>query len=195
MTAAGTGGTPFPTVRIHYLRPPDRRTVYEQRLLHDDGRVKVTLARDLPFDPPLVVNGEVALERGSDAVWFTFPGAWHDIGRFYGADGRLTGIYANVITPCLFEAGHVWHTTDLFVDLWVPARKGRPRPAEAALVDLDELAEAEARGDLSPDLARRARAEGARLLAAARDGRWPPPVVQAWTRERALGALAELSPP
>lgn len=187
MTTA-PGGAP-PTVRIHYLRPPDRRRIYEQLLILDNGRVKITLARDLEFDPPLVLDDGVALETGSDAVWFTFPGAWHDIGRFHRADGTLTGIYANVITPCLFEAGEVWHTTDLFVDVWMPAEAGRSRPERAVLLDLDELDEAEGQGHVTPELAARAQAEGQRLLDAARRGDWPPAVVHHWTRARALATL------
>ena len=63
-------------------------------------------------------EAEVALERGSDAVWFTFPGLWHDIGRFHRSDGTFTGIYANILTPPLIQPDGVWHTTDLFLDLW-----------------------------------------------------------------------------
>jgi predicted RNA-binding protein associated with RNAse of E/G family len=194
--AAGAGsGRPgaAPEIRIHYLRPPDRRTVYRQHLVHDDGRVKVTLARDLPFDPPLRIRGKIALERGSDAVWFTFPGAWHDIGRFHLADGTFTGIYANIITPCVFQPGGDWETTDLFLDLWIPARPPEsPDPVSARapgpfLLDAEELDEAESSGHVPPRLARAARAEAHDLLQRTAAGTWPPPIVHAWTRERALG--------
>ena len=109
-------------VQIHYLRPPDRREIFEQRLLLDAAAVKVTLAENVPFDPPIQILGEVALEAGSDAVWFTFPGLWHDIGRFHRADGTFTGIYANILTPPVIEESGVWETTDLFLDIWVNAR-------------------------------------------------------------------------
>jgi len=174
-------GTLPSKVHIHYLRPPDRTTVFIQDLIHDDGRVKVTFARDLRFDPPLEIRGEPALETGSDAVWFTFPGAWHDIGRFHRADGTFTGIYANMITPCVFQPGGDWETMDLCMDLWIPAGGDGPM-----LLDEDELDEAERKGWLGADLAGRARIEGRRLLDAARAGTWPPPVVAEWPRERAL---------
>lgn len=174
----GLPGLPRP-VRIHYRRPPERLTVFEQLLVHDDGRVKVTLARGVELDAPLLVEGpggrEVALEPGSDAVWFTFPGAWHDIGLFHRADGVFTGTYANVITPCVFEPGGEWETTDLFLDVWIPEGGG-----EARLLDEDELAEAERRGWIDAALAGRARDEAARILAAARAGRWPPPALDGW---------------
>ncbi len=196
-----------PEIRIHYLRPPEQVTVYRQRLVHDDGRVKVTLARDLPFDPPLRIEGKVALERGSDAVWFTFPGAWHDIGRFHRADGSLTGIYANLITPCVFQPGGDWETTDLFLDLWIPARdrdRDRDRARDATegagaadagpafapiLLDEPEFEAAVDAGHLSPRHADRAREEVRRIRELAAAGRWPPPVVGAWTRDRALRAV------
>ncbi len=171
-------GLPRP-IRIRYHRPPDRTTIYRQSLVHDDGRVKVTFARDLDFDAPIQVDGEPILEPGADAVWFTFPGAWHDIGRFHRADGTFTGVYANVITPCVFEPGGEWETTDLFLDLWIPAGGGPPQ-----LLDEAELQEAEDAGALSPRLASRARKEAARLLEEARQGQWPPPIVHEWTRER-----------
>jgi uncharacterized protein len=169
------------TVHIHYRRPPDRTELFVQDLIHDDGRVKVTLARGLEFDPPLRIRGDVALETGSDAVWFTFPGAWHDIGRFHRADGRFTGLYANVITPCVFQPGGDWETTDLCLDVWIPGGKGR-----AFLLDQDELEEAERKGWVDAGQADRARQEAGLLMEAAREGTWPPLVVQEWTRERAV---------
>jgi predicted RNA-binding protein associated with RNAse of E/G family len=165
------------------VRPPGRIQVYVQEVVHDDGRVKVTYARALELPEPLVVNGTVVLESGSDAVWFTFPGAWHDIGRFHRADGRLTGIYANVLVPCTFEPGE-WLTTDLFLDLWIPARADGTLGAPT-LLDEDELEHAERSGWVGPELAGRAREEANRLLDAAAAGTWPPAVVEEWTLERA----------
>ena len=168
-------------VRIHYARPPDREEVFVQELLLDAPGVKVTLARNVDFDPAVRVGDRVVLEAGSDAVWFTFPETWHDIGRFHRADGTFTGVYANVITPCDFgEDGRVWHTTDLFLDVWMDPG-GR-----VSLLDEDQLREAVREGWVSPGIAGRAEEEARRLLARAREGTWPPDVVQQWTRERAL---------
>ncbi len=177
---------PVPSpVRIRYHRPSVGETVYRQTLVHDDNRVLVTLARALDFPTPLVIRGRVALERGSDAVWFTFPGAWHDIGRFHLADGTFTGIYANLITPCTFAPGGEWETTDLFLDLWLPADGAPP-----TLEDEEEFAAAATAGTLPRRWAHLARREAERLMALARKGEWPPPVVREWTRERAIEVLA-----
>lgn len=178
------------SIHIHYLRPPGRVQVYRQHLVHDDGKVKVTLARNLFFDPPLRIGNEIALERGSDAVWFTFPGAWHDIGRFHRADGTFTGIYANIITPCVFQPGGDWKTTDLFLDLWIPAGGG-----PAVTLDEEELETALAAGHVDPALGNRARNEIVDLRARLEAKQWPPPVVETWTRERALAYWDDSDPP
>jgi predicted RNA-binding protein associated with RNAse of E/G family len=169
-------------VHIHYFRPPDREEVFAQRLLLDAPHVKVTFAEDLLFDPPILIQGEVALETGSDAVWFTFPGLWHDIGRFHRADGTFTGIYANILTPPNIRTDGTWHTTDLFLDIWVPPS------GELTVLDEDQLRDALDRKWISPGTARRAREEVGWIRERFQEGKWPPPVVEAWTLERARDA-------
>lgn len=172
-----------PLVRIHYLRPPEHEEVFVQELLVDRDEVKVTLARGLSLPEPVQVHGEPVLEEGSDALWFTFPGAWHDIGRFHRADGRFTGIYANVITPCDFgDDGRTWRCTDLFLDVWIGREGG------ISLLDEDQFRQALRKGWVDPETGRRARLEARRLMEAARDGGWPPAVVQEWDLERARAA-------
>lgn len=174
--------TPTPRVAIHYRRLPDRLRVYDQRVLLERDDVVITLSEPLDLDEPMTFEGGVMLENDSLALWFTFPGAWHDIGLFHTADGHYTGLYANVITPPVMEEA-VWDTTDLFLDVWWPA-EGSPR-----LLDEDELAEARAAGHIDDALALRAQEEAARLLEKADAGTWPPPVVEEWTLDRALAAL------
>ena len=128
---------PSQEIHIYYHRPPDRTDRFIQRLIHDDPWVKITFAQGLTLARPLEIGGEVALEEGADAVWFTFPGAWHDIGTFHRADGSFAGTYANILTPCIFEDARIWRTTDLFLDIWVD-------PSGAVLtLDEDELEEAD----------------------------------------------------
>ena len=167
------------SVRINYLRPPDRREIFVQRLLLDTPEVKITLAEAVPFDPPIRILGEVALEAGSDAVWFTFPGLWHDIGRFHRADGVFTGIYANILTPPVIQPDGNWETTDLFLDVWVDLE------GHLSVLDEDQLQEAEAEGWVSRSQAKRARKEVEWIKKEYEDGRWPPPIVEEWTLERA----------
>ncbi len=169
--------SPDRTVRIHYLRLPQRLQLFTQRLVLDRDDVKVTLAESMPFSPPMRIGRKLVLEHGSDVVWFTFPGLWHDIGRFHRADGRFTGVYANILTPVEIT-GDEWRTTDLYLDVWVPPR------GEAHLLDEDEFDEALGREWIDGDTAARARAEARRLLEGARAGTWPPPVVSEWTLER-----------
>ncbi len=172
------------TVDIHYLRPPDDTVIYSQALLVDDASVKVTLATDLVLDHPVTIGGSTVLETGSDAIWFTFPDTWHDIGLFHSADGTFTGTYANVITPCVFETPTRWSCTDLFIDVWID-------PGGAVrILDEDELLAAERQGWVTSDTARRAREEAASLKKRAEAMEWPPPVVLEWNLQRATDALA-----
>jgi predicted RNA-binding protein associated with RNAse of E/G family len=131
----------------------------------------------------VTIGEETVLAPGSPAVWFTFPGEWHDIGRFHRPDGAFTGFYANVLTPVRVE-GDAWHTTDLFLDVFL-APGGR-----LALLDADELDGAERTGAVAPADARRARVEADRLLRAAAAGTWPPPIVHAWPLDRARAVAA-----
>ncbi|HSG50313.1 MAG TPA: DUF402 domain-containing protein [Longimicrobiales bacterium] len=188
-------------VHIHYHRPPHRKDVYVQTLVLDAPEVKVTFQPATPIPSPVEVEGRVVLEPGAPAVWFTFPGLWHDIGRFHDASGRFTGLYANILTPCVLhdrpadppgtrgEDGHsasgplVWDTTDLFLDVWAGA-DGLVR-----LLDQEDLDAAEAAGIVTPAQARSARAEARRILAGLRDGDWPPPVVEEWTLARVRTVL------
>jgi predicted RNA-binding protein associated with RNAse of E/G family len=171
-----------PIIRINYRRPPGRLQVFEQRLVHDGDRVKVTLAQNLPYEPPMRIEGQVVLELGSDVVWFTFPGEWHDIGRFHRADGTFTGLYANVLTPPVMN-GLEWDTTDLFLDVWMAPDHS------ILLLDEEELDEAMGREVIDAETAARAREEARRLVQGAFDGSWPPPVVHEWSLARCREVL------
>jgi predicted RNA-binding protein associated with RNAse of E/G family len=171
---------PLPLVRIRYLHPPDREEFFEQPLVYDDGRVKVSYSPRIVKREAIHIENDLALERGSDIVWFTFPGAWHDIGRFHLADGTFTGIYANILTPAEFESPHVWTTTDLFLDLWLPRGMGRA----AAVLDQDEFDLAVQSAWIDEETRVRALDEVERIQKAIAAGEWPPAVVREWTLER-----------
>jgi predicted RNA-binding protein associated with RNAse of E/G family len=168
-------------VRIHYRRLPDREQIFDQRVVHERDDVIVTLTDPMRLDASMLIDGTPALESGSRVVWFTFPGCWHDVGRFHLADGSFTGCYGNVLTPPRI-LGSTWYTTDLFLDVWLP-QHGAPK-----LLDEDELDDARALSHIDEGLAQRAREEAADLLGRARSGAWPPPVVHQWTLEKALAA-------
>jgi predicted RNA-binding protein associated with RNAse of E/G family len=170
-------------VRIHYRRLPDREQIFDQRVVLERDDVIVTLTDAMEIEQPMLIAGEPVLERGSRVVWFTFPGAWHDVGRFHRADGSFTGYYGNVLTPPRI-VGPVWYTTDLFLDVW------QPPTGAVSLLDEDELEEALARSHIDPELAGRAREEARHLLERAAKGDWPPPIVREWTLERAWAVAA-----
>jgi predicted RNA-binding protein associated with RNAse of E/G family len=171
-------------IRIRYRRPPDREQLFQQKLVAREEGVVVTLIERAPVTRPSVIDGAVALESGSPIVWLSFPGAWHDVGRFHRADGTFTGLYANVLTPVEGLDGSDWTTTDLFLDVWIPAAGGA-----AHILDEDELAAALECGWVDDATARRARAEARTLVEAAATGAWPPRSAHEWTLERARATL------
>jgi len=173
-------------VDIHYRRPPDRVQIFHQRLVLDRNDVKVTLAESMEASAPMRIEGRVAMETGSDLVWFTFPGSWHDIGRFHLADGTFTGYYANVLTPPVID-GRTWHTTDLYLDVWLPP-DGTP-----VLLDEDEFDLAIGKEWIDQETTRRAREEAELIMEQARAGAWPPPVAREWTLERVRKELDDPS--
>jgi predicted RNA-binding protein associated with RNAse of E/G family len=118
------------------------------------------------------------------------PGARHDIGRFHRADGTFTGLYANLLTPVEGLEGADWTTTDLFLDVWLPANGSGAR-----VLDEDELDDAVSRGWLDAATAAEATAEAVRLLADARAGAWPPDWAYEWTLARARAAIGHNAPP
>lgn len=169
------------SVKIHYLRPPDRLTVYENELVHVSAAVTVTVMRATRLAKPVTVADDVILENGAPAIWFTFPDADHDIGRFHTRDGTFTGIYANILTPVDFISPTEWRTTDLFLDVWIG------RDGTARILDEAELLEAERAGWVDQATAAAARATAQRLVRQHHAGTWPPQVVYDWPLERLSG--------
>ena len=156
-----------------------------QDVVHRDATCVVTLLSRAEFERPIVIAGRVVLEPEAPIIWFTFTRAHHDIGRFHLRDGSFTGYYANILTPVHALDDAEWHTTDLFLDVWLDPAGG------ARVLDEDELHAAEQAGWISPDLARGARQEAARIMAAIEAGEWPPSVARTWTLERVRTALEE----
>ena len=167
-------------VKIHYRRPPDRVTIFENELVYSSADVIITTMRVHSLAGPMVVNGRTVLENGSATVWFTFPDADHDIGRFHTADGEFTGIYANVLTPVEFLSEYEWRTTDLFVDVWLD------KDGSVRVLDEDELDAAITNGWITREQAESARRSAHSLVARHKDGTWPPAVVYDWPIERIL---------
>jgi predicted RNA-binding protein associated with RNAse of E/G family len=165
-------------VRILYRRPPDRMDTFVQRLVHRTPDVLVTYLDRTPLRRPVEVRGCPVLEDGSPVIWFTFPGMWHDIGRFHRADGTFTGIYANILTPVRFLDDDTWETTDLFLDVWLEPGH------DPVILDEDEFAHAVEQGWMDESTIAAARAEAHRIVTLADRGAWPPPPVHEWTLER-----------
>jgi len=153
-------------MKIRYRRGPII-TVYEQELLHDDGRLIVTRA---PFRPSASLLAQVpGLEQEQEyqAIWFVIAGEWHDLGKVYTPDGELVGYYCDIIRPPRRTADGL-EIDDLFLDLWI-FPDGRH-----IVLDEEELEEAQAQGWLTEELAARAKGELSRLIEQLSQGRFPP---------------------
>lgn len=174
---------PIETVRIHYRRPGREEQLFVQHELHRDENVVVTFNERTPLTRDSRVEGRTILENGAPIIWFTFPGLWHDIGRFHLADGTFTGFYANILTPVDFVEPRRWVTTDLYLDVWL-------EPDRAPMIlDRDEFDEALDAALLDATTARAALDEAERIRALAVEGEWPPRIVEEWTLERAIRAI------
>lgn len=160
-------------ILLDYDRPGKSRLTYRERLLAELPGCKI-LSMNFTGQSDLVVNGQTILQPGSPMVWFIFPGEWYDIGRFYLTDHTLTGFYTNICTPVLIH-GSLWSTTDLFLDLWIPAKA-----KNGIWLDEDEFAEARERGLLSPDLFDAALRTRNEIQALHASTRWPPASVTQW---------------
>jgi predicted RNA-binding protein associated with RNAse of E/G family len=171
------------TVQIHYHRPLRGTAVFRQTLVHRDATCAVTYMEHALLTQPVLAGDRVILEPGAPVVWFTFDGAWHDIGRFHTVDGTFTGCYANVLTPVRYHSPYEWETTDLCLDVWLGTDGAR------MVLDEHELSAAVDAGAITPELAQAALVEARRLLDAAAAATWPPPVVDEWPLERARGAV------
>ncbi|HSL69048.1 MAG TPA: DUF402 domain-containing protein [Longimicrobiales bacterium] len=158
--------------------------MFEQWRVYASADVVVTFVEHSQIERVVRVGTKIVLEPGAPVVWFTFPGADYDIGRFHRADGTCTGLYANILTPVEFTTPTSWKTTDLFLDVWFDVAGGVP-----IVLDRDELAEAEARGWITADEATRAKHAVEAILEGWRTGTWPPAVVEQWTVERARAAI------
>ena len=165
-------------VQFEYRRPGKATEVFDQILVVDEPGYKVMLLERYGGES-ITIAGEPALDTGASAVWFVFPGAWHDVGLFHRADGTPTGWYTNICTP-VQVVGNRWSSTDLFLDHWLS------RTGTDAWLDEDELEDAAATKLIGPDTFARALRERDAITTHVRQGDWPPPHVRLMNLERAL---------
>ena len=179
---AGSDGLPSPgsLVNIRYGRIGKPLQVYRLFVLESRPEMVVTFQPRTPVKRPIVVDGFTILEPRSPVIWFTFPGKWYDIGLFHRTSGAFTGLYGNILTPVELVDQHLWTTTDLCLDVWVP------RWGPVRLLDEDELDAAAGEGQIGKKLADRARTEARALMHACHGGSWPPTVTAEWSLVRAL---------
>lgn len=169
-------------IAFEYSRPGKSVGTYDHQLIVDEPELKIMLMDDYDGEP-IRINDEIVVEPGASLLWFVFPGAWHDVGRFHLADGTFTGWYTNLCTPVATE-GDTWSSTDLFLDHWTT-----PEGLHAWL-DEDELLDAIEAGHVSEEWQRAIEKERAFIQSNLDVGAWPPPVALEFGLEEARALLA-----
>lgn len=145
-------------------------TVYDELLVLDRPDVKVLLQEGYS-GPDLDIRGERVLDSGAPMIWFVFPDAWHDIGRFHLSDGTFTGWYTNLCKPVQLN-GDTWMGQDLFLDLFQFC------DGEAEWLDEDEFAEATKSGLIDNALRKQILNQRELIDLQVKLGAWPPPVAK-----------------
>jgi predicted RNA-binding protein associated with RNAse of E/G family len=158
-------------IEFEYHRPGKGTTVYHEWLVLTHPEAKVLLLEHYAGEEVLT-HGNTILGRGAPIVWFIFPGAWYDIGRFHLLDGTFTGWYTNLSTPVHFGKRR-WIGHDLFLDLWQPV-DGTP-----VWLDEDEFEAAVDTGIIDTLTSRRVMKERMQIQSLLDQGLWPPPIARA----------------
>lgn len=157
-------------IHFEYHRPGIGTTVYHEWLVLDRPDVKVLLQED--YSGPDVDVGTVrVLDHGASIIWFVFPDAWYDIGRFHLSNGVFTGWYTNLCKPVQFD-GDTWIGNDLFLDLW------QFTCGTALWLDEDEFDSAVATGLVDRALQQQVLNQRGLVDLQVSRNEWPPPVAK-----------------
>jgi predicted RNA-binding protein associated with RNAse of E/G family len=157
-------------IHFEYHRPTVGTSVYNEWLVLDRPDVKVLL-QDAYSGPSVNVQGSRVLDSDASIVWFVFPDAWHDIGRFHLSDGTFTGWYTNLCKPVQFD-GDTWIGHDLFLDLW------QFTVGDPVWLDEDEFDEAVKRGIIDKTLRRQVLNQRVLIDMQVNQDAWPPPIAK-----------------
>ncbi len=168
-------------IHYTYIRPGKEVDTYDHWLVIDEPDVKVMLMEEYKGQP-LVIDGKIAAEPGASLLWFVFPGAWHDVGRFHLADDTWTGWYTNLCTPVEMRQ-NTWASTDLFLDNWMTP-DGRH-----SWLDGDELTLAIDDGLLTEKTQQRIHQERRTIQSHIDIGAWPPRVAREMDLHDARGLV------
>lgn len=168
-------------IHYTYTRPGKETVTYDHWLVVDEPDLKVLLM-DTYEGRPLRIDDSVVAEPGASLLWFVFPEAWHDIGRFHLADDTFTGWYTNLCTPVRIT-DHDWASTDLFLDHWMTP------DGHQTWLDEGELHDAIAAGLVDAGTHDRIDDERSRIQARLDLGAWPPPVALDMDLQTARGLV------
>lgn len=168
-----------------YVRPGNRRTVFDARLLQADGKLVVFTHVAHP-SKPLYHGGHPVIESGYSVVWFLFQREPYDVGCFYRPDGTLTGYYVDILEPVHWQEENPPRLTplvDLALDIWIAP------DGSYQVLDEDEFALFVRRGDLTARQADHARATLTSVISLVDAGDFPPSIVKDYASHPPAEAL------
>lgn len=157
-------------IQFEYHRPGIGVTVYNELLVLDRPDVKVLIQEEYT-GPEVEVGNKRVLDTGAPIIWFVFPDAWHDIGRFHLRDGSFTGWYTNLCKPVQID-GDRWIGNDVFLDLW------QFPDGTAQWLDEDEYAEAIKKGLIDSPLKKQVQNQRALIELQVAQDAWPPAIAK-----------------
>jgi ribose-phosphate pyrophosphokinase len=160
-------------ISLIYKRFSHKISRIEQQLIFENSDMMITKHR-VKISTPFIINGDVVLDDGYWALWFTFWGKWHDIGKFYPPEEKFTGYYCDIITPMRRLSDSEIEITDLCLDLWISP------DGNYTILDEDEFDEAVRSNWIDNSLIQRAKSELATLIESVKLGEFPPDFVKSY---------------
>ena len=164
------GGDHGGGVHFEYHRPGKPTTIYREWLVVEQPDVKVLLLESY-VGRDMDAGNKRMLDEGASIVWYVFPDAWYDIGRFHLRDGTFTGWYTNFSKPVQLGEKR-WVGYDLFLDLWQPV------DGDPLWLDEDEFDAAVKSGVIDTWTSRRVGRERAHVQRRLDLGTWPPKIAR-----------------
>ncbi|MBS7650400.1 MAG: DUF402 domain-containing protein [Candidatus Bathyarchaeia archaeon] len=152
---------------VEYVRPPDKISIYNNKLLYMDGSVIVSEGVAHP-KRPIIIKDKVVLDDGYRVIWFVFKGESYDVGKVYDLKGALKGYYCDIIKPPKIVGRNTLRIVDLFLDLWISTS------LDTAILDEEEFEEALKSGWIDYETSAYARRKLDMLINLVRRGCFPP---------------------
>jgi predicted RNA-binding protein associated with RNAse of E/G family len=161
---------PKSTLKLRYIRLPDRTMELNDELVFRSGKVIVGRSQ-VSSENSVAFDGQTVLAPSFRIVYFELLGKWFTVDKVWNLQGKHTGYYCDIVMPPRLK-GDWLELTDLFLDLWVSP------DLRYKVLDEDELEEALKNGWIRKELHDKAKYELQKLIRAVENRRFPPRMVK-----------------